>query len=151
MRCTPLQTGSKPVVVSPHGDLGRAGPVCPFVPGAAERKTPWLAPWQIADRGVPQIVELINGYKRRFLDTEPTGSIDADYKVIAVVFTDLSAGRAQGVFNDVLQQLAVPSLVQDGIVFGPFDKSQEWAAIYNASFRPFQSSGPALFVRKTVI
>jgi len=28
--------------------------------------------------------------------------------VIVVVFTDLSTDRAQGVFDDVLQQLAVP-------------------------------------------
>jgi hypothetical protein len=29
----------KTVVVSPHEDLGRPGPVCPFVPAALERKT----------------------------------------------------------------------------------------------------------------
>jgi Domain of unknown function (DUF6875) len=38
----------KTFVVKPHQDLGRAGPVCPFVPGALERKTLWLAPEQIA-------------------------------------------------------------------------------------------------------
>jgi Domain of unknown function (DUF6875) len=35
-------------VVKPHKDLGRAGPVCPFVPGALERKALWLAPEHIA-------------------------------------------------------------------------------------------------------
>ena len=34
----------KTFVVRPHKDLGRAGPVCPFVPEALERKTLWLAP-----------------------------------------------------------------------------------------------------------
>jgi hypothetical protein len=29
----------KTYVVKPHEGLGRAGPVCPFVPGALERKT----------------------------------------------------------------------------------------------------------------
>jgi hypothetical protein len=43
-------------VVRPHEDLGRAGPVCPFVPGALERKTLWLAPEQVADRGVNVLV-----------------------------------------------------------------------------------------------
>ncbi len=32
----------KTFVVRPHKDLGRAGPVCPFVPGALERRTFWL-------------------------------------------------------------------------------------------------------------
>ena len=138
-------------VVRPHADLGRAGPVCPFVPGALERRTLWLAPEAIADRGVRHVVELMNGYKSLFLDAEPTDGDDANYKVIVVVFTDLSADRAQGVFDDVLQQLAVPSYVDDGIVFGPFYEGNEGTAIYNSSFRPFQSPVPLLFVRHGVV
>src|SRR5688572_12391909 len=141
----------KAFVVEPHRDLGRAGPVCPFVPGALERKTFWLAPEQIADRGVPYVVERMKRYKSLFLDAEPTDGDAANYKVIVVVFTDLSADRAQGVFNDVLQQLAVPSYVEDGIVFGPFYKGNQGTAIHNASFRPFQSPAPFLFVRQGVI
>ena len=45
----------KTFVVRPHKDLGRAGPVCPFVPEALERKTLWLAPEQIAGRGVQRL------------------------------------------------------------------------------------------------
>jgi hypothetical protein len=140
----------KTYVVKPHKDLGRAGPVCPFVPGALERKTLWLAPEQIADRDVPAVVELVNGYQRLFLDAQPTDGDDANYKVIVVVFTDLSADRAQGVFDDVLQHLAVPSYVEDGIVFGPFYEGHEGTAIYNSSFRPFRSPVPFLFVRHGV-
>jgi hypothetical protein len=141
----------KTYVVKPHKDLGRAGPVCPFVPGALERKTLWLAPEQIADRDVPAVVELINGYQRLFLDAQPTDGDDTNYKVIVVVFTDLSADRAQGVFDDVLQHLAVPSYAEDGIVFGPFYEGHEGTAIYNSSFRPFRSPVPFLFVRHGVI
>jgi hypothetical protein len=138
-------------VVRPHKDLGRPGPVCPFVPGALERQTLWLAPEQVAGGGVPDVVELISGYKSLFLDTQPIDGDDANYKVIVVVFTDLPADRAQAVFAAVLQQLAVPSYVKDGIVFGPFYKGNEGTAIYNASFRPFQSPVPFLFVRQGVI
>jgi hypothetical protein len=141
----------KTFVVRPHKDLGRAGPVCPFVPESLERKILWLAPEQIADLEVPAVVELINGYQRLFLDAQPTDGDDATYKVIVVVFTDLSADRAQGVFDDVLQHLAVPSYVEDGIVFGPFYEGHEGTAIYNSSFRPFRSPVPFLFVRHGVI
>jgi hypothetical protein len=141
----------KTYVVKPHKDLGRAGPVCPFVPGSLERKTLWPAPEQIADRDVPDVVELMNGYQRLFLDAQPTDGDDADYRVIVVVFTDLSAARAQGLFADVLQHLAVPSYAEDGIVFGPFYEGHEGTAIYNSSFRPFQSPAPFLFVRSGVI
>jgi hypothetical protein len=140
----------KAFVIRPHKDLGRAGPVCPFVPGALERKTLWLAPEHTADRSVADVVEVVNGYKSLFLDTQPDGD-DAIYKVIVVVFTDLSADRARGVFDDVVQQLAVPSYIEDGIAFGPFYEGNQGTAIYNSNFRPFQSPVPFLFVRHGVI
>jgi hypothetical protein len=141
----------KSYVVKPHKELGRAGPVCPFVPGALERRTFWLAPEQIADRDVPAVVELMDGYRRLFLDTRPTDGDAAKYKVIVVVFTDLPADRAPGVFDSVLEQLAVPSYAEDGILFGPFYQGNAGTAIYNSSFRPFQSPVPFLFVRHGVV
>jgi hypothetical protein len=141
----------KAFVVKPHEALGRAGPVCPFVPGALERKTLWLAPEQIADRSLPHVVEVMNRYKSMFLDAEPTDGDDANYKVIVVVFSDLPADRAKGLFDHVLQQLAVPSYVEDGIVFGPFYEGNKDTAIHNDDFRPFRSPVPFLFVRQGVI
>jgi hypothetical protein len=141
----------KTFVVRPHEDLGRAGTVCPFVPGSLERKVLWLAPEQIADRSGPDVVELVSGYKRLLLETQPTGGDDADYKVIVVVFTDLSADRAKGVFDDVLNHLAVTSYADDGILYGPYYEGNEATAIYNSRFRPFQSPLPFLFVRPGVI
>lgn len=141
----------KTFVAKPHKDLGRAGPVCPFVPGALERNILWLAPEQIAERDVRNVVELMSGYKRLFLDTQPTDGGDANYKVIVIVFTDLSADRAQSVFDDVLKHLAVPSYAENGILFGPFFEGNKGTAIYNSSFRPFQSPVPFLFVRHGVI
>ena len=38
-------------VATPDKGLGRAGPVCPFVPQALQQDTLWFAPEQIADRG----------------------------------------------------------------------------------------------------
>jgi uncharacterized protein DUF6875 len=141
----------KAFVVKPHKDLGRAGPVCPFVPGALERKTLWLAPEQIGDQSAAAVVELIEGYKRVFLETQPTDGDDTGYKVIVVVFTDLPADRAQGLFDEVLEQLAVPSYAEDGIVFGPFYEGNQGTAIYNPTFRPFQSPAPFIFVRQGVV
>lgn len=138
-------------VVRPNKDLGRDGTVCPFVPGSLERKTLWLGAEQIADRDMPEVVELMNGYKRLLLDTRPIDGDDVIYNVIVVVFSDLPANRAQGVFDDVLKHLAVPSYVEDGILFGPYYEGNEATAIHNASFRPFQSPVPLVFVRHAVI
>jgi hypothetical protein len=141
----------KTFVARPHKDLGRTGPVCPFVPGALERNTLWLAPEQIADRDVPDVVDLVSRYQRLFVGAQPTDGDDAIYKSIVVVFTDLSANRAREFFDDVLHDLAVPSYVEDGFVMGGFYEGNEGTAIYNSSFRPFTSPVPFLLIRQAVI
>ena len=141
----------KTYVVEPHKELiGRAGTVCPFLPGSLERKTLWLAPEHVADGGATQVVDLMDGYKGRLLEAEPTDG-DVNYNVIAVVFPDLPADRVQSVFADVFRQLAVPSYVEDGVLFGPYYEGNEATAIYNPSFRPFESPVPFLFVRHGVV
>jgi Domain of unknown function (DUF6875) len=141
----------KTYVVEPHEELiGRAGTVCPFLPGSLERKALWLAPAHVADGGAPKVLELMDGYKRRLQEAEPTDG-DVNYNVIAVVFTDLRADRAQRAFADVFQQLAVRSYVEDGVLFGPYYEGNEATAIYNSSFRPFESPVPFLFVRYGVV
>ena len=141
----------KSFVARPNKDLGRSGPVCPFVRGALERKTLWLAPEQIADRTVPDVVALIDGYKRLFLGAQPVDGDDANYKSMVVVFTDLAADRAEDFLDDVLEQLGVPSYVEEGLVLGEFYESNEGTAIYNPSFRPFTSPVPFLLMRLAVI
>ena len=138
-------------VTRPHKDLGRSGAVCPFVPGALERKTLWLAPERIGNRSAQEVVQLMDGYKKRLRDAQPIDGDDARYKVIIVVFTDLPADRAKDSFRNVLEHLAVPSYVEDGVLFGPFYDGNEGTAIYNSDFRPFQSPVPFLFVRYGVV
>jgi hypothetical protein len=138
-------------VVKPHQDLGRAGTVCPFVPGSLERKSLWLAPERIADRDGAEVAELMDGYKRLLLDARAADGDDSIYNVIVVVFSDLPADRAQGVFAEVLDRLALPSYMEDGVLFGPYYEGNAGTAIYNSSFRPFQSPVPFLFVRHGVI
>jgi hypothetical protein len=147
----PVADWIKAFVAQPNKDLGRDGSVCPFVPGSLERRTLWLAPEHIADRDLPDVVELMSGYQRLFLDTQPVEGDDARYKTIVVVFTDLSADRAQDVFDAVLDELATPSYEKDGILFGPFYEGNEGTALYNSDFQPFQSPVPFLFVRNGVV
>jgi hypothetical protein len=138
-------------VIKPHEDLGRSGTVCPFVPGSLERKALWLAPERIVGTDVAEVVERMDTYRRVLLDTPPAdGDDDAAYNVIVVVFTDSPAGRAKDVFDEVQQQLGARSYEEDGVLFGPYYPGSETPAIHNASFRPFQSPVPFMFVRHGV-
>jgi uncharacterized protein DUF6875 len=137
-------------VVRPHKDLGRPGPVCPFVPGSLERRTLHLAPERVADREVPELVELLSSYQRLLLEAPSADGDGVDHAVIVVVFTDLPADRAAALFEEVLRPLAGPSYEEDGIVFGPFYTGNADTAIHNPDFRPFQSPVPFVFVRHGV-
>ena len=82
-----------------------------------ERRTLFFAAEPIAELDVPDVVELMDDYKRLFLATPPTDGDDAIYKTVIVAFTDLPVERASGLFNEVLEQLAGPSYEEDGIIF----------------------------------
>jgi len=88
-------------VARPNKDLGRDGPVCPFIGRGLEDKTVWLALEQVANRSVPDLVDVINGYKRVLLGAQPIDGDGATYKAIVVLFTDLAPERAS-VLDDVL-------------------------------------------------
>jgi hypothetical protein len=142
----------KTFVAKPHKDLGRGGPVCPFVPGACERKTLWLAPERIANQSVADVVHLVNGYKRLLLRAQPIEGKDTSYKAIVVVFTDVSADRAKEYMDDAqIADLKRISYVEDGVVLGEFHERNEGSAIRNRSFQLFKSPVPFLLMRHAVI
>jgi len=142
----------KTFVARPNKDLGRAGLLCPFVPGACERKTLWLAPERIANQSVPDVVQLVNDYKKLLLRAQPVEGDGTSYKAIVVVFTDLSADRAKDYVDDVqIQRLKRPSYVEDGVVLGEFHERNEGSAAHNPSFQPFKAPVPFLLMRHAVI
>ena len=79
----------KRFVTKPHKDLGREGPVCPFVPEAMQRKTLWLASEHIAGRSGADVVQLVNGYKTQLLQP-PFHGEGVNYNSIVVVFVEPS-------------------------------------------------------------
>jgi hypothetical protein len=138
-------------VTQPHQDLGRTGPVCPFVPESLERKALWLAPEHIASQSVTDLVQLVNDYKALLLRAEPRGTDDAIYKSILVVFTDVSADRASDDLNDGhMQDLNQPAYADDGVVLGQFHERNEGSAVRNPNFHPFGAPVPFLLMRLAV-
>jgi uncharacterized protein DUF6875 len=146
-----VATWIKTFVIKPNKELGRAGPVCPFVPMALEHKTLWLAPEHIAARRKSDVLQLVKDYKSLFLHRQPVDGDDAIYKALCIVFTDLTPDRAKGFFDHVLQNLAVPSYADEGLVLGAFYESNQLASIRNPSFRPFTPPVPFLLMRRAVI
>jgi hypothetical protein len=132
----------------PNKDLGRSGPVCPFVGTAMDRGKLWLAPERIADRAAPELLQLVKDYELMLL-AQPAEGDDATYKAIVVVFTDLS-DRLEDYPDAEVTQLLKPSYAEDGVVLGEFHERTAASAIYNPNFHPFRPPVPFLLVRGAV-
>jgi hypothetical protein len=141
----------KTYVVRPHKDLGRAGPVCPFVPGSLERRTLWLAPEQIGDSSVPAVVELMNGYVRRFLEAQPRDGDEAKDKVMSLFSPTCRLIVRKASLTTSWSRSQFRRMRKMESSSGRSTKATRGTALYNSSFRPFQSPVPFLFVRHTVI
>ena len=138
-------------ITEPHKQVGRSGPVCPFVPGSLERKALWLAPEHLADQSAADLVQLVNEYKTLLLRAQPSGADDAIYKAILVVFTDASADHANNALNDIrLQDLNQPAYANDGVVLGQFHERNDGSAVRNPDFHPFRAPIRFLLMRLAV-
>lgn len=137
----------KTSVANPHKNLGRTGPVCPFVPVALEHNTLWLSAELSTARSSQEVIQLVDGYKRLLLATRPVDGEEARYKSIVLVFTDLPAAQAKDFFDAVLKQIGVTSYVNDGLVIGPFYEGNDATSTCNPNFRPFSSPVPFLAIR----
>jgi hypothetical protein len=138
-------------VVQPHADLGRPGPVCPYVPVAIDMGALWLAAEHIRGRSPEDVVDLMADYRRQLLAARPADATDDDPAVIAVVFSDLSPEEAPSVFNAVLERLSLPSYEADGVLFGTYYAGNPAPATHNPHFRPFESPVPFVFVRSGTV
>jgi hypothetical protein len=134
----------------PHPELGRGGPVCPFVRPAMARRAFHLAVVRGADLPAAEVHELVAGYRRWFLELEPVSGREAQYKSINILFPDIGADRTRELIDDTQERLK-PEYVRDGIMIGEFhDGPPDKAGLWNDHFRPLRSPIPLLSIRHMV-
>lgn len=129
-----------------HPDLGRPGPVCPFVPQALKTNTIRLAVVQAKSLNIQQIEELVLDYRDAFLEIEPTQKEAALNKAFLIVFPDISIEDTTTLIDGIQQKLK-PLFVQQGLMLGEFHKRNESPGLHNPHFRPLQSPIPMLAIR----
>jgi hypothetical protein len=141
-------------VAQPHPDLGRGGPVCPFVPPAIDNSPLWFAIEHINHISPVQVAILMNQYKDLFLSLSPKeeeeGRDIAAKKTILVIFPDLPEDKA-GDYIDGIQRPLKDEFVRDGLMLGEFHQHSSAPGIHNKDFRPLRSSIPMLVIRHMVI
>lgn len=133
-------------LAKPHPDLGRTGPVCPFLPRALQQNTIRLAVIRSKDMDASQIEDLVMRYRDSFLEMEPQQGNLAFYKSLMLVFPDVSDEEAFTVVDGIQQRLK-PFFVKEGLMIGEFHKGNQSPGLHNPDFRPLRSPIPMLAIR----
>ncbi|MFF5211827.1 DUF6875 domain-containing protein [Streptosporangium sp. NPDC000396] len=134
----------------PHPELGRTGPVCPFVPAALRHETFYLAvqPGLRPDRA--QVETAMAFYRDWFAELEPRNGPRAQFKTILVLFPDVATSDAPEVI-DVTQARLKASFVAGGLMIGQFHPlPPAEGGLWNPDFRPLRSPVPLLAIRHLV-
>jgi hypothetical protein len=134
----------------PHPELGRGGPVCPFVRPAMAKGALHLTVVHGADLRAEEVHDLVAAYRDWFLALEPVTGREAQYKSINILFPDITPCRVHELI-DATQERLKPEYVREGIMIGEFhDGPPDKAGLWNEDFRPLRSPIPLLSIRHMV-
>ncbi len=133
----------------PHPELGRPGPVCPWVEESIERGLCLIGLVRPAASDLATMDEVVSALGAYYLSMEPLAGPGAQLKAIVAVFAGLDPEEAPG-YIDGLHQRLKPSFVQSGMMLGEFYRSCGKPGLRNPEFHPLRSPLPLLVIRPMV-
>lgn len=137
----------KNFVAKPHSDVGRSGPLCPFVPKGLKLNYLRLKVIRSRNLSHQQIADLVLPYLNTFLQLEPTDAEEAYlYKSVVLIFPDVEDDDAPQIIDSIHKQLK-PLFVDSGVMLGEFHNRTESPGLHNSNFRPLRSPVPMLVIR----
>ncbi|MDZ8051172.1 MAG: DUF6875 domain-containing protein [Aulosira sp. ZfuVER01] len=136
----------KNFVAKPHADVGRPGPVCPYVPPSMKLNSILLRVIRAKDLDIQQIADIVLPHLNTFLELEPKEWPAMLNKAIVFVFPDVNIDDASKII-DVVQAKLKPFFVDAGLMLGEFHKRTESPGLHNPNFRPLRSPIPLLVIR----
>lgn len=135
---------------APHPELGRNGPMCPFVPGALMKKLMFATVYDDDDLDLEAIKAILLREMERFIELEPVSGNEAQFKSLMVLFPNIAQDDVADLIEAAqadLQRHFVPNGLMVGEFHaGPPDKRGLW----NPQFRPLYSPVPMLVIRHMV-
>jgi prolyl-tRNA editing enzyme YbaK/EbsC (Cys-tRNA(Pro) deacylase) len=145
-----IATWAREYLCRPHPDLGRNGPMCPFVPGALQKQLLFVAVHERGDLDLEALKQIMLDEMERFIRLEPTSGNDAQFKALMVLFPNLSASDTARVI-DIAQSELQEHFVPNGLMVGEFHAGPpQKGGLWNADFRPLFSPVPMLAIRHMV-
>jgi hypothetical protein len=139
----------KSFVAKPHQQLGRTGPVCPFVPPSLRFNTIWMSVAHIESCSEEQIVDTLRQYLAIYESLEPSRGEAKDFKSLIVAFPSISRELASTLIP-VVHGLLKADVVAKGLMLGEFYPDSNSPANHNSTFYPLRSDIPLFVFRQMV-
>ncbi|MGD8574767.1 MAG: YbaK/EbsC family protein [Gammaproteobacteria bacterium] len=134
----------------PHPELGRNGPVCPFVPGALQKKMLFGTLYEGEHLNKEAVKAILLDEMERFINLQPTSGNEAQFKSLMVLFPGMPAGQAREII-DAAQIELQKHFVPNGLMVGEFHAGPpQKGGLWNTKFRPLHSPVPMLVIRHMV-
>ncbi|MEO7936385.1 MAG: YbaK/EbsC family protein [Dokdonella sp.] len=134
----------------PHAELGRSGPMCPFVPGALQKRLLFVAVYERNDLDLTAIKQILLDEMERFIALEPTSGNEAQFKAVMILFPNLTQEQTRRLI-DVAQAELQMDFVPNGLMVGEFHSGPpQKGGLWNPEFRPLFSPVPMLAIRHMV-
>ena len=137
------------VLASEHPELGRPGPVCPFMPGAVQRNLVHIASSDLEDE--PAITEMMDHLRGVFASASSrSAGNNALFSAFIVLFPKLADDTGAKVISRVQKSLK-PAFVKQGFMIGEFYPGCPATGLHNLDFRPFDAPVHSLAIRHMTV
>jgi hypothetical protein len=131
----------------PNPDLGRAGPVCPFIRPSLDKRSLWLTAVEGAEPELESFERTVLGYKDWFLELPPKTGDDEIFKSILILLPDVEEQNYENLI-DGMQKRLKPAFLKQELMIGQFHPLSEEAGVRNVLFRPLKCPVPLLAIRR---
>lgn len=134
----------------PHAELGRGGPMCPFVPGALLKKLLFATVYEDEQLDLEEIKAILLSEMERFIKLEPVSGNEAQFKSLMVLFPHLPVDEVE-VLIETAQAELQKRFVPNGLMVGEFHAGPpQKGGLWNTEFRPLYAPVPMLVIRHMV-
>ncbi|MEM1206334.1 MAG: YbaK/EbsC family protein [Acidobacteriota bacterium] len=141
---------AKTYLCNPHPELGRDGPVCPYVQGSMRKRAFYLTVYPGADLSPEDVEQRLAILRDWFQELSPSEGSQRIFQTVLCLFPDLSRDAVR-ITIDAVQDRLKPSYVEQGLMLGEFhDGPPDKAGLWNPDFRPLSAPIPMLVVRNMV-
>ncbi|MEV6136986.1 DUF6875 domain-containing protein [Nocardia sp. NPDC051990] len=142
-RAAELRRWASDYLSRPHRDLGRSGPVCPYIGRAIGGRYLWVCFVEGRHIDAERITAIVDDLNDLFPALPPRDEPDNELKAVLAVFPDLT----EYVDIDVVQQVQKTRFVDKGLMLGQFYPGCTVAGLHNPNFPALDAPLPILAVR----